>query len=222
MLFQPLLRHRMRSVWSLALDTELLLQNSKARTISNYTNEHCSFSSWRRRWANTFRDRWERRPGPSKHCWASAESVVSIRRPPGDLLAELDVASDEPDHTSRHTGQRRLRNKATYLKRHRDSRFCLLQADWKKYYSTAKYQSEWRSHEKLFTKRSFNKWWSTTWKHRTEWAAFLPLISHFALLSAGKAPTVKATKPLEFDRQFQEQKRSQKLSSEALVFPTKE
>lgn len=52
--------------------------------------------------------------------------------------------------------------------------------------------------------------------------ADLPLILTLPLLSAGKAPAVKVIKPFEFDRQLQEQKRSQKLSSEALVFPTKE
>lgn len=52
--------------------------------------------------------------------------------------------------------------------------------------------------------------------------ADLPLILTLPLLSAAKAPAVKVIKPLEFDRQLQEQKRSQKLSSEALVFPTKE
>lgn len=57
----------------------------------------------------------------------------------------------------------------------------------------------------------------------TEQRGWPPTDSHTSSpFSAAKAPAVKVITPLEFDRQLQEQKRSQKLSSEALVFPTKE
>lgn len=61
-----------------------LLQNSKARIISNYTNEHCSFSSRRRRWANTFCNRWERRSTAELSPRGSSPSDD-----PGDLWQNL-------------------------------------------------------------------------------------------------------------------------------------
>lgn len=76
---------------------------------------------------------------------------------------------------------------------------------------------------KFHMKSSSQRGHSTNDEHEnTELRGCLPSILTLPLLSAEKAPAVKVIKPLEFDRQFQEQKRSQKLSSKALVFPTKE
>lgn len=104
---------------------------------------------------------------------------------------------------------------------------CLSQTGCTKYSSTAKFQSEWRSHEKALHERGHR----THVEHHenTELRGF-PSILTLPLTSAGKAPAVKVKAfffpSLFFLKTFTEnsknRKRSQKLSSEALVFPTKE
>lgn len=74
---------------------------------------------------------------------------------------------------------------------------------------------------KLLRRKSFDKTTINQTKTQNR-EANLPLVLTLPLLWVAKAPAVKVIKPLEFDRQFQEQKRSQKSSSEAVVFPTKE
>lgn len=107
---------------------------------------------------------------------------------------------------------------------------CLSQTGCTKYSSTAKFQSEWRSYGKALHERGHR----THVEHHenTELRGF-PSILTLPLTSAGKPPAVKVkafffpfSLSLFFLKTFSEnsknRKRSQKLSSEALVFPTKE
>lgn len=133
----------MSQVWSVAL-AEIFLQNSNARTTSNYTHEHRSPSPD----AEAMLPEPDERP-PN----AAVPPNTAVPLPRGCRVGDDPVILAQTtrmssllvlSHTSGHTGQRRLRNKPHMW---RDTVTLALpsQMEWKKYSSMAKFQSEWRS-----------------------------------------------------------------------------